>query len=295
MSEETPMKPAEGNEDKSVPTPDVLRGGAWRWVVSQAKKPVTGIVAVIVVALTATFSSGLQNLFGGLLPDGWDEPGSGIKVVDVRRQPLSGPVLIPETAAATEFDDMTDARKSVNDPDWQVQHEWYAVGQVTWEVTLVGRHSDAVVITDLRPERTGPCTQKLAEGALVEDIPQGEGRKIELKTAIDANVPELTSADDGSAYFDGGTVTLAKGETVVISIQATSAAKTCQWVLEADYVDHGKRETMTIKAPGDRLFGITGPSEGHPYELAWSTACAQAMTPEDWAARMKDQDYCPSR
>ena len=67
------------------------------------------------------------------------------------------------------------------------------------------------------------------------------------------------------------TVTLAKGETVVVSVRATSAGPTCRWVLEADYVDHGKRKTMTIKAPGDKPFAITGWADGHPYESTWNT------------------------
>lgn len=279
MSDETPDKRAE--TEVSRPAPEVRRGGAWQWVVSLVKRPATGIVAVIVVALTATFSSGLQNLFTGLLPDGWDEPGSGIKVVDVRRQPLSGPVLIPRAESA-KFADQADAREKVNDLDWEAKHEWYAVDRVTWEVTLVGRHSDPVVISDLRPVRTGPCTEKLRGGTLVEDIPQGEGEKVELRTAVDAKVPELTLAEDGSAYFDGGTITLAKGETVIISIQATSAGPTCQWVLEADYIDNGKRESMTIQAPGDRPFAITGYADEHPYAFTWAASCVQVVRREDW-------------
>ncbi|MFE7225588.1 hypothetical protein ACFU7D_12445 [Nocardioides sp. NPDC057577] len=256
---------------------------------SLVRKPATWVVGVILVALAATFTSGLQSLFAGLLPDGWSEPGDGIKVVDVRRQPVSGRVLIPNSDAG-RFESRSDATESINDPEWEAQHEWYAAGYITWEVTLVGRHSDPVVITDLRPERTGPCTKRLEAGTLVEDLPQGEGTKIELTTAIDANVPQLTSAKDGSAYFDGGTVTLAKGETVVISIEATSAGPTCQWVLEADYVDHGKRETMTIKAPGDQPFAITGWAEGHPYDLTWNGSCDHAMTPEEAATIEKPTD-----
>lgn len=247
---------------------------------SLVTRPATWVVGVILVALGATFSSGLQSLFAGLLPDGWSEPGSGIQVVDVIRKPMSGPVLIPDVAAAS-FDDQGDAQVSVNDPEWEAEHEWYAADRVTWEVTLVGRHADPIVITDLRPERTKPCTKRLEDGALVNDIPQGEGDKIEMKTAIDAEVPRLTSAADGSAYFDGGTVTLAKGETVVISIEATSAGPTCEWVLEADYVDHGKRETMTIKAPGDRPFAITGLIEDRPYDLTWDGRCSRALKPEE--------------
>ncbi|MBC7275091.1 hypothetical protein [Nocardioides sp.] len=239
---------------------------------SLAKKPVTWVVGVILVALGATFSSGLQSMFAGLMPDGWSEPGSGIKVVDVRRKPLSGPVLIPQAESA-KFSDQADAREKVNDPEWEAQHEWYAAGRITWEVTIVGRHSDPVVITDLRPERTGPCTERLEDGVLVDDVPQGESKKIALKTAIDAKVPQLTSVADGSAYFDDGTITLAKGETVVISIQATSAGPTCEWVLEADYVDHGERESMTIEGPGDRPFAITGFIEDRGYDLTWGFGC----------------------
>ncbi|WP_143054851.1 hypothetical protein [Nocardioides luteus] len=245
------------------------------------------MIGIVALALTATFNVGLQNLFDGLLPAGWDEPGSGIEIVDVRRQPQSGPVLIPDSVT---FTDTTDAVNKVNDPDWEAQHEWYAAGRVTWEVTLVGRHNDPIVITDLRPERTGPCTTTLRDGTLVDDVPAGEGEKIELKTAIDAAVPEVTSAKDGSAYFDGGTVTLAKGETVIVSIEATSASKTCQWVLDADYVDNGKRESMTIKAPGDRPFAITGWLEDRPYDHTWDSSCSRAMTPEEASAFEKPAD-----
>ena len=260
---------------------DELRQGR---LASLVRKPATWVVGVILVALGATFSSGLQSLFAGLLPDGWSEPGSGIKVVDVRRKQLSGRVLIPPSESDVAFSGREAAFGSVNDPDWEASHDWYAAGYITWEVTLVGRHSDPVVITDLRPERIGACTERLKTGTLVEDLPQGEGTKIEMETAIDAEAPKLTSPEDGTAYFDGGTVTLAKGETVVISIQATSAGPTCQWVFEADYVDHGKRETMTIKAPGDRPFAITGFSEDQPYDLTWAIECSRAMTPEEVSA-----------
>ncbi|NGN94288.1 hypothetical protein G5C66_16270 [Nocardioides sp. KC13] len=290
MEEEAPEKSpdAMAHATEGRPESDQQREGATRSIMRFTKKHVLFVSAAIAAAVLAVFTSGLANLVTGLLPDGWDEPGSGIKVVDVRRQPMSGPVLIPE---AVEFDDMTDARKKVNDPDWEAQHEWYAAGRVTWEVTLVGRHRDPVVITDLRPERTGPCTERIERGTLVDDIPQGEGDKIELRTAIDAGSPELISVEDGTAYFDNGTVTLEKGETVIIAIQATSARQTCQWVLEADYVDNGKRETMTINAPGDRPFAITGYGEDLPYELIWAEACnSRAMTPEEASASKKPAD-----
>lgn len=240
-------------------------------VASLVTKPATWVIGVVLVALTATFSSGLQDLFTGLLPEGWNEPGSGIDLVDVRRQPMSGRVLIPRPESA-RFDDLSDALTKVNDPEWEAANEWYAVNRVTWEVTLVGRHRDPVVITDLRPVRTGPCTETLQRGVLVEDIPQGEGTKTELKTEIDAKVPRLTVAEGGAAYFDGGTITLAKGETVILSIEATSAGPTCRWTLEADYVDNGKREAMTITAPGGQPFAITGDTE-KPHEVTWSVLC----------------------
>lgn len=289
MADEAPEEQTERKADVGTggtQVPDARRKDS-SWWLSLTKKQVAVIAVVIGGALTATFSNGLQNLFAGLLPDGWDEPGSGIKVVDVRRQPMSGPVLIPESAT---FTDLTDALAKVNDPEWEAQHEWYAAGRVTWEVTLVGRHNDPVVITDLRPETTGPCTKTLRHGTLVEDVSAGEGKKIELTTAIDATTPELLSAKDGSAYFDGGTVTLEKGETVIISIEATSASKTCEWVLDADYVDNGKRESMTIKAPGGRPFAITGLIEDRPYDLTWNSTCKRAMTPEEKAVIDKPAD-----
>lgn len=292
MVDKTPEKPAGGRADVAegtpAPAPELRRQGSSRWL-SLTKKQVAVIAGVIGAALAATFATGLQNFFTGLLPDGWDEPGSGIKVVDVRRVPMSGRVLIPDQQSA-KFPDLTDALAKVNDPDWEARHEWYAVERVTWEVTLVGRHNDPVVITDLRPVRTGSCTQQLREGVLVEDLPAGEGKKIELKSAIDAKVPELTSAEDGTAYFDDGTVTLAKGETVVMSIEATSAGPTCQWVLEADYVDNGKRQSMTIRAPGDRPFAITGFVKDQPYDLTWNTSCKRAMTPEEASVIDKPAD-----
>lgn len=272
MPEQTPEQPDQAEAQKTPPAVGLHRSGGFRSVGLLLKKYLAAVIGIVAIALTATFNTGLQNLFAGLLPDGWDESGSGIKVVDVRRQPLSGRVLIPDAESA-KFRDQTDAREKVNDPEWEARHEWYAVERVTWEVTLVGRHNDPVVITDLRPERIGDCTQRLHDGVLVEDLPAGEGTKIELKTAIDAKVPELTSAEDGTAYFDDGTVTLAKGETVVISIEASSAGPTCRWVLEADYVDNGNRESMTIKAPGDRPFGITGLADAQAYPYTWHEAC----------------------
>lgn len=280
--------------DAPTPAGDVRRRGVLPSAVSLLKKPTAWVVGVVLVSLGATFGSGLQNLFTGLLPEGWSDPGQGIQLVDVRRQAMSGPVLIPDGSRAAPFKSVDQAMKAVNDPDWQAKHEWYAVGNVTWEVTLVGRHSEDVVITDLRPKRSGPCTSIMRQGTVVEDIRQGGGGdKILLRTDVGAPVPALTSETDGSPYFTSRTVILSKGETVVIPITATSSGPTCRWVLEVDYVDHGKRELMTIKAPGDREFGITGTPDGHPYALTWSVSCGQAMRPKDWAVRKKDEDYCP--
>ena len=293
-AEEPEEAATETATEAPAPAGDVRRRGVLPWTVSLLKKPTAWVVGVVLVSLGATFGSGLQNLFTGVLPEGWSDPGNGIQLVDVRRQAMSGPVLIPEGASAAPFKNLDQAMKAVNDLDWQARHEWYAVENVTWEVTLVGRHSEDVVITDLRPKRSGPCTSILRQGTVVEDIRQGGGGdKILLRTDVGAPVPALTSEEDGSPYFTSRTVILSKGETVVIPITATSSGPTCRWVLEVDYVDHGKRETMTIKAPGGREFGITGTPEGHPYALTWSASCARAMRPEDWAARKKDQDYCP--
>ena len=298
MTRQRAGEPEEAATDPATEAPapagDVRRRGALPWTVSLLKKPTAWVVGVVLVSLGATFGSGLQNLFTGLLPEGWSDPGKGIQLVDVRRQAMSGPVLIPEGASPTAFKNVDQAMSAVNDLDWQAKHEWYAVGNVTWEVTLVGRHSEDVVITDLRPKRSGPCTSILRQGTVVEDIRQGGGGdKILLWTDLGAPVPALTSEKDDSPYFTSRTVILSKGETVVIPITATSSGPTCRWVLEVDYVDHGKRETMTIKAPGGREFGITGTPEGHPYALTWRSGCEQAMTPEDSAALEKDPDYCP--
>ncbi|WP_406032946.1 hypothetical protein OG801_00830 [Nocardioides sp. NBC_00163] len=293
-AEEPEEAATEAATEAPTPAGDVRRRGVLPWTVSLLKKPTAWVVGLVLVSLGATFGSGLQNLFTGLLPEGWSDPGKGIQLVDVRRQAMSGPVLIPEGARAAPFENVDQAMSAVNDLDWQAKYDWYAVGNVTWEVTLVGRHSEDVVITDLRPKRSGPCTSILRQGTVVEDIRQGGGGdKILLRTDVSAPVPALTSEKDGSPYFTTRTVILSKGETVVIPITATSSGPTCRWVLEVDYVDHGKRETMTIKAPGGREFGITGTAEGHPYALTWSVSCARAMRPEDWAALKKDQDYCP--
>ena len=292
-AEEPEEAATETATEAPAPAGDVRRRGVLPWTVSLLKKPTAWVVGVVLVALGATFGSGLQNLFTGLLPEGWSDPGKGIHLVDVRRQEMSGPVLIPDGSGAAPFKSTQQAMETVNDPDWQAKHEWYAVEHVIWEVTLVGRHSEDVVITDLRPKRSGPCTSILRQGTLVEDVPQGGGgEKVLLRTDVGAPVPTLTSENDGSPYFASRTVTLSKGETVVIPITATSSGPTCRWVLEVDYVDHGKRELMTIKAPGDRQFGITGTPEGHPYALTWRVGCEQAMRPEDWAVRKGDHPPC---
>lgn len=284
--------PQEASKEAAAPVGDVRRRGPLPWVASLLKKPAAWVVGVVLVSLGATFGSGLQNLFTGLLPEGWSDPGEGIQLVDVRRKEMSGPVLIPDGSSTAPFKDFDDAVRAVNDLDWQAKHEWYAVGNVTWEVTLVGRHSEDVVITDLRPKRSGPCTPMLREGTVVEDVPQGGGGdKILLNTDLGAPAPTLTS-EDGTPYFTSKTVTLSKGETVVIPITATSSGPTCRWVLEVDYVDHGKREVMTIKAPGGREFGITGTAEGHPYRLTWSVECEQATRPEDWAVPEDERPQC---
>ena len=294
MTRQRAEEPEEAATEAPAPAGDVRRRGVLPWTVSLLKKPTAWVVGVVLVSLGATFGSGLQNLFTGLLPEGWSDPGKGIHLVDVRRQEMSGPVLIPDGASSAPFKNFDQARSAVNDLDWQAKHEWYAVENVTWEVTLVGRHSEDVVITDLRPKRSGPCTSILRQGTVVEDVPQGGGGdKILLRTDLGAPVPALISEEDGSPYFASRTVTLSKGETVVIPITASSSGPTCRWVLEVDYVDHGKRESMIIKAPGGREFGITGTPEGHPYRLSWIHECERAMRPEDWAERKKDKNHCP--
>lgn len=127
MTRQRAEEPEEAATEAPAPAGDVRRRGVLPWTVSLLKKPTAWVVGVVLVSLGATFGSGLQNLFTGLLPEGWSDPGKGIHLVDVRRQEMSGPVLIPDGASAAPFKSFDQARSAVNDLDWQAKHEWYAV------------------------------------------------------------------------------------------------------------------------------------------------------------------------
>ncbi|WP_345699480.1 hypothetical protein [Kitasatospora terrestris] len=140
------------------------------------------------------------------------------------------------------------------------------VGRSEWMITLRGRASQQVRITDIVPEfEAEGCTAPLP-GSLIVAHPQGGEDVITLDTVIDSPAPKLTVSAPGAdgkpaqPFFTGAeakVITLDRNESVAFLITATASRSYCQWRYRVHYQVNGGTAETVISRPGGKPFELT--------------------------------------
>jgi hypothetical protein len=216
--------------------------------------------------------------------EGWLTPGEvadsvsageAIRVVDVHHDLDAGnDVLVPARKGAGDALPAGETPPDSLTEEWLAAHGAIDVGASRWEITVETRRNEDVEIVDVRPVMAGGRCGPAPSGALVENPSAGAGDKIALFLVVDGPRPRpvFQRNEDGrlSPFFVGPKaqrLTLEKGRKETLAIVAAiglpdrSASKEgpyCRWSVRVDYIAGGGRHQMSITAPGNRLFALTG-------------------------------------
>lgn len=235
---------------------------------------------VIVMAVTVTY---FQDTLRAVA-EGWLTPGEvadsvsagdAIRIVDIHHDLDAGnDVLVPARKGGGDAFPARDAPPDSLTDEWLAAHDAIDVGTSRWEITIETRRNEAVEIVDIRPvmaaDRCGPAPS----GALFTNQTAGGGDKIPLYLVIDGPRPRpvFQRNEEGklSPFFVGSRarrLTLEKGKKETLAIVASIGnpdrstgreGPNCQWSVRVDYIAGGGRHQMSIRAPGNRLFALTG-------------------------------------
>jgi hypothetical protein len=191
---------------------------------------------------------------------------------------LVGDFVLPPTVDHARVRAFLDRQDSgVDIPDDEYGEFLTDIGAVTsrvmmWRVTLEGRRETEVVVTGMRPVRTGPCTPPLGS-SMIENPAAGSAELITFTTDIDrprprfARLDVLTGAE--TDFFASSVLKLPRGEQNVIHIRATTAGPTCSFHVELTYQADGRPGRLRLTAPGGRPFQVTGAMPFEDYEWVY--------------------------
>jgi len=248
-----------------VPDPVVPRPPWWK---RAARRPVVWLVGVVLVGVGAQLQNTIQAYVQAALSTvGVTEPGPPIEILDVSQATGAG-FDLPH--GVNDQDLTTWDRSYEPTTEWLRARGAVPVDLARWEITLVGRRTEAVAVTDMKPVLTGGrCTPAIG-GALIEGLPGGgPSGIITLQTAIDSPRPVLETYSGGNElqpFFAHNNLSLPAGEKNTLAVTATTAGPYCRWTIELEYLAEGGRQTMTITAPGGNPFEVTGNADPSRYK-----------------------------
>jgi len=136
------------------------------------------------------------------------------------------------------------------------------VGWMAVLVELRGRRSEPVDVLNAHV-RVLRCQPPLTGTFLLGPGPQGSEESLVLSTTVDDLAPRLLGAGDGQPYFPGHRLTLARDETVAMTIEERSTRSYCEWDLALDYVTNGHRGTAYVGSGGV----VSGSHDGQPFTI----------------------------
>ncbi|GAA2146974.1 hypothetical protein GCM10009760_37310 [Kitasatospora kazusensis] len=287
--EEPPAAPAsvdpEGEETPATPTGALDR-------LRYLRKPGTWLAGILLTVAGVTFQDVLTStaktvLSLDSLPDRLS-PQSAVEVVEVRNVKDTGDFLVR---------DDTDGRFAAvldSDQSWWQKAGIVDVGQSAWMVTLRGRATQQVRITDIVPELEGGTCAPPLSGSLVHAPAQGAADVIPLGMTIDAPVPKMTVTAEGvgshpEPYFTGAkakTITLDRNESEAFVITAQANSAYCRWRYRIHYQVDGAAADMVLGRPDGKPFELTAelPDAGrYPSVYFRSFLCGNGgYTPRQW-------------
>ncbi|UUN28505.1 hypothetical protein [Streptomyces sp. FIT100] len=255
-----------GGRTRSEPTdgPDRLR---------YLRSPATWLAGILLAVATVTFQDVLTGAVKAILPlDRLPDrlsPQNAIDVVEVRNVKKTGLFLVRGDVDGRVLDAVGSGEPG--------RHEESVVDvdDARWMVTLQGRASQQVRITDIVPEVEGGTCSSPLTGNLVNAPSQGVQRAIALKVAIDEPAPRLMvpkekgpeekgkekETDAEEPYFTGSEprhITLDQNESEALLIEATSEEGYCRWRYRVRYQVGGSTAEMVLSRSGGKPFELTG-------------------------------------
>lgn len=261
------------------------------------KRPIIWIVGVVIVGVGAQLQATIQVYVSAALSAvGVAEPGPPIEVLDVYLNRTGAEFVMPNGVSGQAL--ATWDRRSLPAIEWLRAHGAVPVDQVRWEITLVGRRTEAVSITDMRPALVGgQCSASLG-GALIQRTPVGGPTGIiNLVAAVDSPDHVLKVRDEKGElqpFFAKSNLSLPAGEKNTLAITTTTSGPYCKWTINVEYLTEGGRKRMTITAPGGDPFSVTGKLDPPKYEPVF-IVCDESyrQTSGDMYAEVRSGSYDP--
>ncbi|WP_146174891.1 hypothetical protein [Umezawaea tangerina] len=240
-------------------------------------------MTLLLAATAAYFSDYVKSFFGALLPVDEAEEASGrapVEVRDVHYLNLNSAYFLSRPPSEEDIAGW-DRKAGPPSAEWLERQGEVPLDVARWEVTLEGRRTSEVVVTDMRPKLVAPCEPPL-DGSLVETPAQGAGDKFRFGVAVDRPNPVMMTIGGGTApfpYFEQKTIRLPKGEKNVVTVEATTSGPHCRWTIEVDYIADGKRGQMSVTAPGGKPFEVTGHLDPARYSSVFLAALRKCPQP----------------
>lgn len=239
-----------------------------RWL---RQSPAAWIGAILVAALTAYLAPAITEFLNAKLPSlGAAEAAGGpaIDVVNIEHfVDVQSDSVLPDGVtqdSLASWDRRTEPTES-----WLQVNEAVPLDAVEWQIALVGRRTEPVAITNMKPILREPCSSPIG-GVLIEDAgPLGGGSgATTLETEISSFKREFTySGPDGQVPFFGrNTIMLPKGEKTFVLIRAITLGPHCRWHIEMEYLADGKRQSIVLRPPGREVFEVTGRLDPNQYD-----------------------------
>lgn len=269
-------------------------GGRLRFV----KSPTTWLLGILLAVVTVTFQDVLTASVKAVLPlDRVPDrlsPQGAIDVVEVRDVKDIGYYVVRDAEGA---DDGRLREQIASGQPWREGRDVVDAGDADWMITVQGRASQQVRITDIVPVLEGGACEKPLGGSLAHFPSQGVSDVIPLELVVDAPRPRLETygkdgkdGKDAKPFFTGPEakhITLNQNETEAFVVHATAETGYCRWRYRVHYEIGGTTAEMTISGPGGRPFELTARlADPSGYRKVYFPAldCVHpgAWSPGDW-------------
>ncbi|MFJ5862912.1 hypothetical protein ACIQEY_00635 [Streptomyces parvus] len=238
--------------------------GRMRFVTS----PTTWLLGILLAVVTVTFQDVLTASVKAILPlDRVPDrlsPQNAIDVVEVKDVKDIGYYVVRDAEGAGSAADRKLIEEISSGGPWRDGRKAVDAGNAEWMITVQGRASQQVRITDIVPVLEGGRCEKPLGGSLAHFPSQGVMDVIPLELEVDAPRPRLkTSGKDGKdakPFFTGPEakhITLNQNETEAFIVHATASTGYCRWRYRVHYEVGGSTAEMTIGGPGGKPFELT--------------------------------------
>ncbi|MEU2095000.1 hypothetical protein [Streptomyces globisporus] len=252
------QRPPRPEEEGEGPT------GRLRFVQS----PTTWLLGILLAVVTVTFQDVLTATVKTILPlDRVPDrlsPQNAIDVVEVRDVKDIGYYVVRDAGGAGPGGDGKILEEISSGGPWREGRKVVDAGTADWMITVQGRASQQVRITDIVPVLEGGRCEKPLGGSLAHFPSQGVMDVIPLELEVDAPLPRLKTlgkdAKDAKPFFTGPQakhITLNQNETEAFIVHATASTGYCRWRYRVHYEVGGSTAETTISSPGGKPFELT--------------------------------------